>query len=95
MNVEALMKENESLILGSIGVITVLFIIGGVYLLWARPKFLYMPIYESYEKDSDIGVDDEDDIGTEMKEGQWDDEQEVQVQRVRANKEIRDSGPNH
>ena len=70
MNVEALVKENESLILGSIGVITVLFILGGAYFIWAKPRFLYMPIYASYEKDSDIAVNDEDDIGTEMKEGQ-------------------------
>ena len=70
MNVEALVKENESLILGSIGVVTVLFILAGAYFIWAKPSFLYMPIYESYEKDSDIAVDDEDDIGTEMKDGQ-------------------------
>ena len=30
------------------------FIRCGAYLIWSRPQFLYMPIYESsYEKDSD------------------------------------------
>ena len=57
------MKQNESIILGSIGIVTVCLLFGGIYLVWTRPRFLYMPIMESYEKDSDIGTED---IETEL-----------------------------
>ena len=64
------MKQNEPLILGSIGVITVVLLFFGFYLLWSRPKFLYMPVYENYyEKDSEIGYDDVASDETEMVEG--------------------------
>lgn len=59
------MKNNEALILGIIGVVTVCLILFGCYLLWARPKFLYMPIMEDYEKDSEIHGEDD----MEMVEG--------------------------
>jgi len=62
------MKERENGILVSIGVATVCMILCGLYLLWTKPKFLYMPIYENYEKDSEIHF--EDDTGTEMAESQ-------------------------
>ena len=62
------MRQHESKILWGIGIATIVLIVGGMYLLWTRPKFLYMPIYEQYEKDSD--VTDEDDVaGAEMVEG--------------------------
>ena len=60
---KTMMKQNESIILGSIGVVTICLLLGGIYLVWTRPRFLYMPIYEAYEKDSDIGTDD---IETEL-----------------------------
>ena len=58
-----MMKQNESIILGSIGIVTVCLLLGGIYLVWTRPRFLYMPIMETYEKDSDIGTED---IETEL-----------------------------
>ena len=61
-------KQNEAIILGSIGMATVLTIICGLYLLYSKPKFLYMPIYENYEKESDI-ADEDDNVGTEMVTG--------------------------
>ena len=62
---KTMMKQNESIILGSIGIITVCLLLGGMYLVWTRPRFLYMPIYDAYEyeKDSDIATED---IETEM-----------------------------
>ena len=58
-----MMKQNESIILGSIGIVTICLLLGGIYLVWTRPRFLYMPIMETYEKDSDIGTED---IETEL-----------------------------
>ena len=60
---KTMMKKNEPIILGSIGIVTVCLLLGGMYLVWTRPRFLYMPIMESYEKDSDIGTED---IETEL-----------------------------
>lgn len=64
-------KENEEIILGVIGVATICMVVCGICLVWSRPKFLYMPLYDSgrdsYEKDSDIAH--EDIIETEMAEG--------------------------
>ena len=60
---KTMMKQNEPIILASIGIVTVCLLLGGVYLVWTRPRFLYMPIYEAYEKDSDIETED---IETEM-----------------------------
>mmetsp|Transcript_18807 Transcript_18807/g.30719 ORF Transcript_18807/g.30719 Transcript_18807/m.30719 type:complete len:85 (-) Transcript_18807:82-336(-) len=61
------------MILGSIGLATVCLILCSFYLLWSRPKFLYLPIYENYEKDSD-GMD-KDDTGAEMVEGHGQEEE--------------------
>ena len=54
------LKENETLVLGVVGVGTVVLVICGMALLWTRPKFLYMPIYDAYDKDSEISPEDDD-----------------------------------
>ena len=67
-NLKTSLKDYEDIILGIIGIATVCLILFGLYLLWSRPKFLYMPIYENYEKDSEIEYAD-DGTGAEMVEG--------------------------
>lgn len=58
------MKQHETLILAGVGLATVVLILCGAALVWSRPQFLYMPIYENNEKDPDaVGEDDWD---TEM-----------------------------
>jgi len=65
--IKTMAKQNENIILGSIGVATVALILCVMYMLWMRPRFLYMPIYENYEKDS--GETLADGTGTEMVDG--------------------------
>ena len=60
------MKRNEPLILGSIGVATVGLLLCLLYVLWSRPTFLYMPLYDGYDKDSDAEEDDDTAVEAEM-----------------------------
>ena len=70
------MKQNEALILGIVGLATVGLIVCGIGIVWSRPQFLYMPIYNNNEKDRDTLSDDDwdgtvsdDDWETEMVQG--------------------------
>jgi len=63
---KSVVKHNETLLLGIVGMVMVCGVLCGLYLVWARPKFLYMPLYDS-------GGCMDDDSKTEMKEGQGQD----------------------
>jgi len=73
--IKRIAKQNENVILGSIGIATVALILCVMYMLWMRPRFLYMPIYENYEKDSDATR--VDGTGTELVEGYGEEGEEL------------------
>ena len=43
-------KQNEALVLTSIAGVGVVSIVIFAYILWTKPRYLLMPIYENYEK---------------------------------------------
>ena len=43
-------KQNEAFVLTSIAGVGVVSIFIFAYILWVKPRFLLMPIYENYEK---------------------------------------------
>jgi hypothetical protein len=43
-------KDNETFVLTVVAGIGIASIVIFAYILWAKPRFLLMPIYESYEK---------------------------------------------
>ena len=63
------MKQNETLILSVVGASSILLILCGFVFVWSRPKYMYMPIYENYERDSNVATGDDAADGTELAEG--------------------------
>jgi hypothetical protein len=45
-------KDNQTIVLASVGVIGIASIVMVVYILWAKPRFLHMPIYDKIDEDS-------------------------------------------
>ncbi len=43
-------KQNEALVLTTIAGVGVVSIVIFAYILWVKPRYLHMPIYENYEK---------------------------------------------
>ena len=43
-------KQNEVLVLTTIAGVGVVSIVIFAYILWVKPRYLHMPIYENYEK---------------------------------------------
>ena len=61
------LKSSEPTILAAVGVGTLVMLVALAYVLYARPSYLYMPLYDDFDdKNSDVVTEDHEE--TEMVE---------------------------